>query len=236
MTDLIDQRLTRAAHRWQETQPPPPGVPLDRLDEPPSHHGRRRVAALAAAAAVVVVAAGAVAVARLGTPDTSTSPSGTTTHRVGPERPATVPWADLPAGHPQVRTTLAPQEGQRHGDVVTPFDRVSATGAITGKARPGDVLVFDAVLESSTDLPLDPCPDYNVAFGRHSWTTRQLNCAAVPYRDAQGRPYLPAFENVRFEMRVTVPDEPGRAEGPVDARRPQRMPGFYGLVDVLPSH
>jgi hypothetical protein len=234
MADLMDQRLTRAAHRWQETQPPPPGVPLDRLEEQPSHHGRYRVAALAAAAVVVVVAAGAVAVARLGTPDTSTSPTSPVTHRAGPEHPATIPWADLPAGHPQVRTTLAPQGNRKHGPVVTPFDHVSATGAITGRARPGDVLVFDAVLESSIDLPLDPCPDYNVAFGRTSGTTWQLNCAAVPYRDAQGRPYLPAFENVRFEMRVTVPDDPGEQKVLWTLDGPQRMPGFYGLVDVLP--
>ena len=111
--------------------------------------------------------------------------------------------------------------------MVTPFDRVSAIGAIAGRARPGDVIVFDAVLESPTDLPLDPCPDYNIAFGRSDVrTTWQLNCAAVPYRDAQGRPYLPAFTNVRFEMHVTVPDEPGHAEGAVDAGRPPAAAGL----------
>ncbi len=33
MDDLMDQRLTAAALRWQEEQPPPPAVPVERLDE-----------------------------------------------------------------------------------------------------------------------------------------------------------------------------------------------------------
>ena len=237
MTDLIEQRLTRAAHAGRRPSRPHPRVPLDRLAEPSPRHGRRRVVALAAAAAVVVVGAGAISVGRLGPSGTSPSPTGPVTHQVGPEHPETVPWADLPAGHPQVRTTLAPRG--KHAHVVTPYDRVSATGAITGgatgTARPGDVLVFDAVLESPTDLPLDPCPDYSVAFGRNSWHTHQLNCSAVPYRDARDRPYLPAFQSVRFQMRVTVPDEPGEQKVLWTLDGPQRMPGFYGLVDVLPG-
>jgi hypothetical protein len=235
MTDLMDERLTRAARRWQATQPPPPAVPLDRLAEHPSPPWRRRGVALAAAAAVLVVAGGAVAVGRLAGPGTSPSPTGPVTHQVGLEHARTVPWADLPAGHPSVRTTLPPRDGATRGRVVTRFDRLSATGAIAGRVKPGDVITFEAVLESSTDLPLDPCPDYNIAFGRHSWRTWQLNCSAVPYRDAQGRPYLPAFTNVRFEMRVTVPDEPGTQKVLWTLDGPQQMPGFYGLVKVLPS-
>ena len=135
----------------------------------------------------------------------------------------------------RTRTTLPPRPGQQRGRVVTPFDHVSALGAITGRARPGDVIVFDAVLESPTNLPLDPCPDYNIAFGRHVWRTWRLNCAAVPFRDARGKPYLPALTNVRFEMRVTVPDEPGRQKVLWTLNGPQQMPGFYGLVDVVRS-
>lgn len=236
MTDLIDQRLTRAAHRWQESQPPPPGVPLDRLAEYPSRPGRGRRVGLVAAAAVLVVVGGSVAVGRLGTSGTSPSPTGPVTHRVGLEHPGTVPWADLPAGHPHVRTTLPPRGGATRGRVVTPYDGVSALGAITGRAEPGDVLVFEAVLLSATDLPLDPCPDYSIAFGRDSFRTWQLNCSAVPYRDARGRPYLPASTNLRFEMRVTVPDEPGTQKVLWTLDGPQRMPGFYGLVHVLYSH
>ena len=236
MTDLMDERLTGAARRWQETQPPAPAVPLERLTERPSHLWRRARFTLAAAASVVVVAAASVAVDRLGSSDQSQSPTATSTHRVGREHAATVPWADLPAAHPLVRTTLAPQAGESHGRVVTPYDRVSAVGTIRGHARPGDVILFDAVLQSPTNLPLDPCPDFNIAFGRGSYQTRQLNCAAVPYRDAQGRPYLPAFANVRFEMRVVVPDEPGTQKVLWTLDGPQQMPGFYGLVHVLRTH
>jgi hypothetical protein len=233
MTDLIEQRLIRTARHWQETQPTPPVVPLDRLAEHPARPGRRGRVALAAAAAVLVVAAGAVAVSRLASSGTSPSPTGPVTHRVGREHPGTVPWADLPAGHPHVRTTLPPSGGATRGRVVTPYDRVSAVGAITGRARPGDVLVFEADLLSSTDLPLDPCPDYSIAFGRDSFRTWRLNCSAVPYRDARGRPYLPASTNVRFEMRVTVPDEPGTQKVLWALDGPQSMPGFYGLVHVV---
>ena len=139
-----------------------------------------------------------------------------------------VPWRDLPAGHPDVRH-------REHGRVVTPFDRVSATGAISGTFRPGDVVRFTAVLESSTRLVLDPCPDFNIAFGKHFWHTWQLNCAAVPFRDGAGRPFLPAFRNVRFAMEVTVP--PGHGEQKVlwTLDGPQQMPGFYGLVTVTSS-
>lgn len=232
MTDLMDERLAAAARGWQAQQPPPPGVPLERLDERlPGAVPWRTV--LAAAAAVVVVGAGAIAVGQLGGRGTSPSPAGTGTHGASPGSAAVIPWADLPAAHPQVRTTLAPHKGHRRGRVVTPFDRLSAVGTITGRARPGDVLTFTAVLESSTDLPLDPCPDYNIAFGGFSGVTRQLNCSAVPYRDSHGRPYLPAFTNVRFAMQVTVPDEPGKQKVLWTLDGPQRMPGFYGLVDVV---
>lgn len=234
MTDLMDERLHKAARRWQDEQPRPPAVPLDRLTEPPHRGGRRPYAALAAAA-VLVVAGSAVAIGHLGSGGTTASPTGQQTHRVGTDRPGAIPWADLPAAHPQVRTTQPPQGKEHRGQVVTPFDGVSATGTIEGTASPGDVITFDAVLESSTDVVLDPCPDFNIWFGRHDAQSWQLNCAAVPYRDAQDRPYLPAFENVRFEMRVTVPDEPGTQKVLWTLDGPQQMPGFYGLVRVRPS-
>ena len=233
MTDLMDERLAAASRSWQAQQPPPPGVPLERLDERLPGPIRSR-GVLAAAAAVVVVGGGALAVGHLGSDGTVASPSSPATHRVTPSRGATVPWADLPAGHPQVRTTLAPAGNGQPAQVVTPFDRVSASGTIRGHARPGDTIVFTAVLESSTDLPLDPCPDYTIAFGTTA-QTRQLNCSAVPYRGAKGRPYLPAFTNVRFEMQVTVPDTPGRQKVLWTLDGPQRLPGFYGLVDVQKS-
>jgi hypothetical protein len=234
MTDLMDERLRNAARHWRDEQPRPPAVPLDRLVPAPRGGGRRPYAALAAAA-VLVVAGSAVAIGHLGSSGTTASPTVPQSHRVGTEHPGTIPWADLPAAHPQVRTTLPPQGNEARGGVVTPFDRVSATGTIHGEAAPGDVITFDAVLESSTDLSLDPCPDYNIWFGRHDAQTWQLNCTAVPYHDAEGRPYLPAFTNVRFEMRVTVPDEPGTQKVLWTLDGPQQMPGFYGLVHVRPA-
>ncbi len=228
MTDLmdeLDERLSAAGRRWRAEQPPPPEVPLGRLDEPASRPWRWRPV-LAAAAAVVVVGSGVAVVAGLG--GNGPSPALPAGHRTVtlPRRPGpAVPWADLQAGHPDVRHRV-------HGHVVTPYDRISASGNIAGKARPGDTLQFVAVLESSTDLPLDPCPDFNIAFGRGSWHTWQLNCAQVPYRDGQGRPLLPAFANVRFEMQVTVPDEPGRQKVLWTLDGPQQMPGFYGIVKV----
>ncbi len=229
MTDLMDERVRAAARRWQSEQAPPPAIPFERLDEtlPGRRVGWRPL--VAAAAAVLVVGGGASVIAHVvdGTTHPTVGPgSEPTTHGSHPGR-GVVPWRALPAGHPDVRHRVG-------GQVVTPYDRVSATGHISGKAHPGDTLVFTAVLESSTRLPLDPCPDFNIAFGTtgHTW---RLNCAQVPYRDAQGRPVLPAFKNVRFEMRVTVPDEPGRQKVLWTIDGPHAMPGFYGIVDVTPS-
>ncbi len=136
-----------------------------------------------------------------------------------------MPWHDLPAGHPDVRH-------REHGQVVTPFDRVSATGTITGDLHPGDTLAFTAVLESPTRLVLDPCPDFNIAFGKNSWRTWQLNCGQVPFHDSRGRAVLPAFREVRFEMKVTVPDVRGDQKVLWTLDGPQQMPGFYGIVKV----
>ena len=44
MTDLIDERLSRAAQLWRDTLPPAPAVPLERLAEPsPRRGGAARV-------------------------------------------------------------------------------------------------------------------------------------------------------------------------------------------------
>jgi hypothetical protein len=57
-------------------------------------------------------------------------------------------------------------------------------------------------------VSLDPCPDYSMvqyASGGDTVDVRfGLNCAAVPYRDADGVPYLPAGVPVRFAMRLTL--------------------------------
>ena len=226
MSDLMDQRLSEAARRWQSEQAAPPAVPLDRLEERLPRTLRWRP--LVAAAAVVVAGASAVLLIQSPgrhAPEGPTTPTAPRTVRVLPHHAGAVPWASIPAGHPTYRHKVA-------GKVVTPYDHVSASGHISGHLRPGDTLAFTAVLESSTDLPLDPCPDFNVAFGRGSWHTWQLNCSEVRYRDQEGRPVLPAFKNVRFEMRVTVPDQPGLQKVLWTLNGPMQMPGFYGMVHV----
>jgi hypothetical protein len=236
MTDLLDEldeRLTAAARQWQAEQPPAPAVPLERLDERLDERidSPRRWRAVAAAAAAVVVIGGVAAVLTRSPDDTSTRPAdttGTPTTQVTPQenvRRADVPWRDLPAGHPDVRH-------REHGKVVTRFDRISATGSISGSAHPGDILRFVAVLQSPTRLVLDPCPDFNIAFGKSSWHTWQLNCRQVPYRDRQGRPLLPAFKDVGFAMQMRVPDVRGDQKVLWTLDGPQQMPGFYGIVKV----
>jgi hypothetical protein len=228
MTDLIEQRLTEAAHRWQAEQPAAPEVPLERLEDPLP---RGRVSwrpLVAAAAAVLLIGGGASVASHLARPRTTqptTAPThAPTTHSVAAGGPA-VPWRALPPTHPHYRKNSA-------GQAVTPYDLVSATGHISGHVQPGDTLLFTAVLESSTDLPLDPCPDFDIAFGTSGSDQHRLNCVQVPYRDGQGRPMLPAFTNVRFEMRATVPDVQGEQKVLWTLDGPQQMPGFYGIVTV----
>ncbi|HET9842337.1 MAG TPA: hypothetical protein VFQ01_10060 [Nocardioides sp.] len=231
MTDLLDEldeRLIAAGARWRAEQPPPPGVPVERLDDRLGGRHPWHVVAGAAAAALVIAGV-TTAVTRSHTETGSPADTtGTPTVQATPHQnllPNGVPWRDLPAGHPDVRH-------REHGKVVTPFDRVSATGTISGEVHPGDLLRFTAVLQSPTRLVLDPCPDFNIAFGRHAWHTWQLNCRQVPYRDRQGRPMLPPFRNVRFDMQVRVPDVRGEQKVLWTLVGPQQLPGFYGIVKV----
>lgn len=231
MTDLLEHRLAEAGRRWQAAQPPVPEVPVDRLTLAPRRRARY---AWAAAAAVLVIVGGSIAVAATRPGPNPPSPGVpppwvTSTHQVGPVVRDTVPWAALPATHPHLRTW--PQGHSRPWS--TPYDYVSAAGEIKGRVHPGDTLAFTAYLESSTDLPLDPCPDINIALGTHAYYTWQLNCGAVPYIDSAGHPYLPAFTKVPFRIEATVPDEPGRQKVLFTIDGPQQMPGFYGLIDVV---
>lgn len=236
MTDLmderLDERLSAAARRWQAAQPAPPGVPLERLHATRGTRVRWRPG-LAAAAAVVLVGGVTVALLRTGgeassgPTDTGTSPS------------QVVPWRDLKAQHPAIAR-------REHGRTVTPFDHVMAVGDIHGHVHPGDVLRFTMFLFSTTDVSLDPCPDYTIAFGATRARSWHLNCAQVPYRRANARPkpgvvrlhasrwhpVLPAGRRVSFEMRVKVPDVRGRQKVLWTLVGPTAMPGFYGIVHV----
>jgi hypothetical protein len=91
----------------------------------------------------------------------------------------------------------------------SPYDDVTAAGDLDLTARADQPLNFAVTLTSKHDLPLDPCPDYTIltSAGESSYA---LDCAAVPHRDAQGRPYLPSGVPVTFAMRA----DPGRESTP----------------------
>jgi RNA polymerase sigma-70 factor (ECF subfamily) len=232
--DLMEQRLAAAARRWQDEQPPPPEVPLERLDESLRRQVPWRRLLVGAAAMVVVVGGAVVAVSGVGrhgdTPPAAADPSPTPgVHRAV----KTVPFRDLAPAHPALGR-------DDNGTQVTPYDHVTATGDISGTVHPGETFEFAAALEAPGLLSLLPCPDYTITFGTVS-TTRQLNCAQVPYfaslvrptgQVTGFRPVLPAGTQVLFRMRVTVPDQPGRQQVLWALDGPHAMPGFSGVVDV----
>jgi RNA polymerase sigma-70 factor (ECF subfamily) len=234
--DSMDHRLSVASRRWRDEQPPAPEVPLDRLDEAL----RRRVPwrrAASAAVAVLLLAGGAVALASgLGRGgDSPPAEADTSPTPVAHRAVQTVPFRDLEPKHPALGR-------EQHGVPVTPYDDLTATGDISGTVHPGDTLVFDAVLEAPGLVSLLPCPDYTITFGALT-TTRQLNCAQVPYfaslvrstgKVTGFRPVLPAGTRVTFRMQVTVPDQLGRQRVQWALDGPHAMPGFSGAVDVTP--
>lgn len=74
---------------------------------------------------------------------------------------------------------------------------------------PGKDLRFLVTLTAREgDVSLDPCPDYSTVqsadWDDFSVARFALNCAAVPYRDDDGVPYLPRGVPVRFEMRLNL--------------------------------
>jgi hypothetical protein len=233
MTDLLDEGLDRrlddAARRWQDQQPPPPAVPIDRLESASPHGIPWRLVAVAVAV-VALVGAGGATLLRGGGAATGPSqqpPSSPATHGV-PLTDETVPWHRLDASHAEV--------GHReHGRWVTPFDNIAAAGRVAPQAHPGDVLRFVVTLEAPTRVVLDPCPDYQIHFGRYAFYTWALNCAQVPYRDGRGRPVLPALTEVRFAMRLQVPEVEGRQKMLWTLAGPGAMPGFYRIVRVSPG-
>ena len=229
----VDQRLAALARRWQGNQPPPPPVPLDRLDTPlPRRPGPRAI--VAAAAGLVLVAAGVYAVLRPSSHDDVAAPPRAAAARPQPERRREiVPWRNLAPHNPSYQHDAT-------GAVVTPYDDVSATGDISGTLHPGDTLVFEAALTSDLIVSMHPCPDYTITFGEHT-VRRRLNCQQVPYfaniagpqdKVSAFRPVLPAGVAVFFRMAVVVPDEVGRQEVSWALDGPTQKPAFSGVVEV----
>jgi hypothetical protein len=97
----------------------------------------------------------------------------------------------------------------RDAKVVTAYRHVDVSGDLPLTADPGDAMVFTITLTSPQDLVLDPCPDYRIvqnASGEPREESYALNCAAVPFKDDHGRPYLPAGTPVRFAMQARTGD------------------------------
>lgn len=90
--------------------------------------------------------------------------------------------------------------------VDSPFDHLRATGDLDLTVPAGSPARFEVTLTSPRDLALAPCPDYEVvtALGQKR---AALNCDAVPFRDEEGRPYLPAGQPVTFAMEAQTGDQ-----------------------------
>lgn len=235
--DLAERRLSTEARHWQDEQPPPPEIPLERLDPTPRRHLPWRRAVVTSVTAVALVGAGAVAAVRAlggdGTSPSRAAASPTPTPQATPSPDQIVPWRDFEAGHPAFAIDQA-------GVTVTPYDHVTASGTISGTLNPGDTLVFTVALSSPGLVSFDPCPDYTIAFGSHS-TTRRLNCAQVRFfasivrpngKITAFRPVIPAGNVVFFRMQVPVPAELGRQAVQWSLEGPARPPGFSGVVEV----
>jgi hypothetical protein len=94
------------------------------------------------------------------------------------------------------------------GQMGSQFDELSVKATLPATAKAGEVMRFRVTLTAPADhdVVLDPCPDFSIAIGNTS-VAYALNCAAVAYRDAAGRPYLPAGVPVAFAMQFEVPPE-----------------------------
>jgi hypothetical protein len=88
----------------------------------------------------------------------------------------------------------------------TSYDGVHVRGPHRLVARPDQPIDFVVTLVARRDVVLDPCPDYRLGASPGPGKRYALNCAAVPWRDALGRPYLPARRPVRFAMHLGATD------------------------------
>jgi hypothetical protein len=237
--ERMDHRLAAAGARWVAEQPLPPAVAMDRLTESVRRRPRWQPVAVAAAATLVVGGGtlGLVRATLAGSEAPSDRPSGTpVTHGTGVATEV-VPFRATRPGHVKVGHRVG-------GHLVTPYDGIVASGKIGGTVHPGDTLSFVVALESDQRISLHPCPDYSIAFGTTSAVTRRLNCTQVPYyasiplpngKMSDFRPTLPAQTPVMFQMRMRVPDELGRQKVLWTLDGPLSMPGFYGIVRVVPG-
>ena len=89
----------------------------------------------------------------------------------------------------------------RPAEETSPYDAIRVSGDLDLDAQPNQPVHFVITLTSPDDLVLNPCPDYQILTSAGT-VTYALNCAAVPHRDGQDRPYLPAGVPVQFAMQA----------------------------------
>lgn len=114
---------------------------------------------------------------------------------------------DPGSGPTPIRVWPFQPEQSRPAEQHSVFASVKATGDLNRTAAPGETVRFTVTLTAPERVSLAPCPDYTIAqygAGVSSEQTYALNCAAVPYRDADGRPYLPSGTPVSFAMETTA--------------------------------
>jgi Domain of unknown function (DUF4232) len=106
---------------------------------------------------------------------------------------------------------VAPFQPQafRSQEVTTPYANVDIQLDGPASVAASSRFSFEVVLTAHRgDVPLDPCPDYTISQSVYpdysTETVFALNCAAVPYRDADGRPVLPHGVPVHFAMETTA--------------------------------
>jgi hypothetical protein len=94
-------------------------------------------------------------------------------------------------------------------EVTSPYADVNVQLEGPASVRAGSRFSFEVVLTARRgDVALDPCPDYTISQSVYPDDSTEamfaLNCAAVPYRDADGRPQLPDGVPVHFAMETTA--------------------------------
>jgi len=89
----------------------------------------------------------------------------------------------------------------------TAYDEVLVRLRPASRAPAAGVAGFVVILSTPIEVALDPCPDVVVTSSGASETPTRaaLNCAAVPHRDGNGRPVLPAGVDVSFDVEVPAP-------------------------------
>lgn len=112
------------------------------------------------------------------------------------------------------------------------YSTVRATSNLERAVRAHAPVHFVVTLRSDHRVVLDPCPDYSIVSA--SWRNGRrfaLNCAAVPYKDGRGRPYLPADTPVRFAMQLPAGSEsPQKVVWLLDT--PGVRPTTFGIVTL----